>query len=188
MGYKPPSLVHRQGERLVCRLQKSIYGLKHASRQWFAKFSTTLLTLGLVQSKADYSLFTKGSGSSFVALLVYVDDIIISGASSPLLDELKLKLNQCFRLKDLGLLKYFMGIKLSRSSRGIFLSQRHYTLSLLDDVGLLGCKVASVPLYPLLKLSISDSDPLHDPSIYCKLVGKLLYLTITRPDITFAVN
>lgn len=104
---------------------------------------------------------------------MYVDDIILTRASSSLLDELRIKLNQCFRLKDLGLLKYFLGIELSRSSRGIFLSQRHYTLSLLDDVGLLGCKAAFVSLDPLLKLSIFDSNPLHDHSVYRKLEASI---------------
>ena len=78
---------HSKGEhsnsigKLVCRLHKSIYGLKQASRQWYAKFSQSLIAFGFSQTKSDYSFFTKGSGSSFVALLVYVDDIIITGSS-----------------------------------------------------------------------------------------------------------
>ncbi|CAL8107913.1 unnamed protein product [Prunus armeniaca] len=77
----PPPGLQRQGENLVCRLNKSLYGLKQASRQWFAKFSTAVQVAGYVQSKADYSLFTCRNGKSFTALLIYVDDILITGSS-----------------------------------------------------------------------------------------------------------
>ena len=104
---------HRKGEhasyngKLVCKLHKSIYGLKQVSRQWYAKFSHSLLNFIFSQSKSDYSLFTKGSGSSFVALLVYVDDIIITGPTLSVLNSLKQFLHSQFKLKDLVSLKFF---------------------------------------------------------------------------------
>ena len=77
------------GRRLVCKLHKFIYGLKQASRQWYTKFSQAFLTFGFSQSKADYSIFTKGCGSSFAPLLVYVDDIVITGPNLTVIDQLK---------------------------------------------------------------------------------------------------
>lgn len=100
LGYKPAE-TSKQGEKLVCKLNKSIYDLK-ASRQWFSKFSTALLSHGFSQSKSDYSLFTRGHGKSFVALLVYVDDIIIIRPSPDEIDVVKKVLRSHFMLKDLG--------------------------------------------------------------------------------------
>ncbi|XP_024028503.1 uncharacterized protein LOC112093728 [Morus notabilis] len=185
---------HRKGEpaslavKLVCKLHKSIYGLKQASRQWYSKFSQVLLQFGFTQSKADYSLFTKGSGSTFVALLVYVDDIILTGPSLTVLDFLKKFLHSQFKLKDLGSLKYFLGLEIARSSHGIVLSQRQYTLQLLEDTGFLACNPAPVPMNPRVQLSATSGDVLSDVSQYCRLIGRLLYLNLSRPDITFAVH
>ena len=122
LGYHSKGEPHSSTGKLVCRLHKSIYGLKQASRQWYAKFSQSLITFGFSQSKSDYSLFTKGSGSLFVALLVYVDDIIITGHSSSVLDSLKHFLHSQFKLKDLGSFKYFLGLEIARSAHGLFLS------------------------------------------------------------------
>ena len=152
------------------------------------KFSTTIVTLCFTQSKCDYSLFTKGCDSSFVALLVYVDDIVIASPSSSIIATVKTQLQSAFKLKDLGPLKYFLGLEVARSAKGIFLSQRKYILSLLEDSGFIGSKPASVPMDPNLKLTATDGDPLPDSSQYRRLIGRLLYLTISRPDITFAVN
>ncbi|RVW97674.1 Retrovirus-related Pol polyprotein from transposon RE1 [Vitis vinifera] len=107
----PPPGLRRQGENLVCHLHKSLYGLKQASRQWFAKFSTAIQAAGFVQSKADYSLFTCRKGKSFTALLIYVDDILITGNDVKAIVALKQFLHSHFRIKDLGDLKYFLGIE-----------------------------------------------------------------------------
>ena len=122
-----------EGETLpsnnVCRLHKSIiYGLEQASRQWFAKFSGVLLDKGFTQSASYHSLFTKRNGESFLALLVYVDDIVIASNDYRTIEKLKTFLDSQFKLKDLGQLKYFLGLEVARSRKGIFVSQRHYAL------------------------------------------------------------
>ena len=169
-------------------MNKSIYGLKQASRQWFTKFSTALVNFGFHQSKNDYSLFLKGSGDQFVIVLVYVDDIILAGPNVEVLNEFKLKLQSTFKLKDLGNLKYFLGLEIARSSTGISLNQRKYILSLLEDTGFLGSKPSLFPMDPNSKLSIEDGTPLADVTLYRRLIGRLSYLTITRLDIAFTVN
>lgn len=141
----PPGFATK-GESKVCRLTKSLYGLKQASRQWFAKFSTTLITLGFTQSKADYSLFTRVKGSSYIALLVYVDDIAIASNDSAAVSEFTSLLNDQFRLKDLGSLKYFLGLEIARSDKGISVCQRKYALEILQDCGLLASKPVLFPM------------------------------------------
>ena len=119
----PPGF-HSQGEQ-VYRLNKSLYSLKQASRQWFAKFSSTLIqNLGSVQSKADYSLFTRQTGQSFLILLVYMDDVLLTSNNKAEVDEFKVLLNQKFKLKDLGDLRYFLGLEVARSDQGIVLCQK----------------------------------------------------------------
>ncbi|XP_022873600.1 uncharacterized protein LOC111392479 [Olea europaea var. sylvestris] len=188
LGYnllKPP----KQGEcQLVCKLHKSIYGLKQASRQWNSKFSLSLIQHGFIQSKADYSLFTKGTGDNFVALLVYVDDIVIAGPNMQVIKELKEYLHSQFKLKDLGCLKFFLGIEIVRAASGIIISQRQYTLQMIEDAGYLDCKPVSSPMDPKVILSSLDGELLSDASQYRRLIGRLIYLTLTRLDITFAVH
>ncbi|XP_015960840.1 uncharacterized mitochondrial protein AtMg00810-like [Arachis duranensis] len=173
---------------LVCRLTKSLYGLRQASRQWFHKFCSTFKQNGFIQCKSDYSLFLTGSGDFEIFLLVYVDDIIIAGANLDMVTRVKLKLQSIFKLKILGDLKFFLGLKLAKSSQGISLIQRKYTLSLLDDTNLLDCKPTTVPMDANLKLRAKEGDPIPDASAYRRLIGRLMYLTISWVDITFAVT
>nr|KYP41264.1 Copia protein [Cajanus cajan] len=173
---------------LVCKLNRSIYGLKQASRSWFNTFSNTLISQGYKQSKYDYTLFTKGSSSTFIIVLVYVDDIVLASPSPHMIHMAKTMLQQHFKLKDLGDLKFFLGLELSKSQEGIYLCQRHYALAILEDSGMLACKPSAIPMEANLKLHAESGTKLQDPSIYRRLIGRLLYLTISRPDICYAVH
>ncbi|KAL6322008.1 hypothetical protein AAG906_003149 [Vitis piasezkii] len=126
-----------------------------------------------------------GSGSSFVSLLVYVDDIIIIGPNTQVIQFLKTFLHTQFKLKDWGCLKYFLGLEIAQLATGIVLCQRHYTLQLLEDTKYLACKPASIPMDPKVQLNAHDGVVLSNVSQYRRLIGCLLYLTLSRLDITF---
>lgn len=133
----------------VYKLHKSLYGLKQASRQWNAKFTSSLIAFGFQQSKANYSLFTKADSSTFTAVLAYVDDLIVASSHLKCILGLQNFLTGHFKLKSLGDLKYFLGIEIARSHKGIHLCQRKYALDILADAGVLG---ASLPLCPWIKI------------------------------------
>lgn len=172
----------------VCRLHKSLYGLKQASRQWNQTFTNVLLAAGFIQSESDNSLYTKAYPGSFLTVLVYVDDIAIASNNAKDLASLKLVLSIAFKIKDLGPLQFFLGLETARSSRGISVCQRKYAQDLLQDTGLLACKPSSVPMDPYVKLHMESGTLLPSATRYRELIRRLLYLTITCPDITFDVH
>ncbi|KAK2375797.1 putative mitochondrial protein [Trifolium repens] len=173
---------------LVCKLEKSLYGLKQASRKWYEKLSALLIKEGYIQSTSDYSLFTLTKENTFTVLLVYVDDIILAGDSIAEFDKIKAVLDVAFKIKNLGQLKYFFGLEVAHSKQGITVSQRKYCLDMLKDSGFLGSKPASTPLDTSIKLHSTAGSPYSDISSYRRLVGRLLYLNTTRPDIAFATQ
>jgi hypothetical protein len=185
---KPPPGLTLPHPDLVCKLQKSLYGLKQASRQWNTKLTDTLVSSGYIQSKSDYSLFTKQTHAGFTVILVYVDDLVLGGTDMNEIKNVKTLLNDKFSIKDLGVLKYFLGFEVARTSQGISLCQRKYTLDLLSDSGLLGAKPCSTPMQPYLQLHKTSGTILSKPTAYRRLIGRLLYLTHSRPEIAYAVS
>ena len=185
----PPGLAV-ENPKLVCRLQRSLYGLKQANRQWFTKLSSFLVSHGFQQSNSDHSLFLKLTRSVTTILLVYVDDIILTGNSILEIQDITTLLDQEFKIKDLGDLKFFLGLEIACTTDGIHLCQRKYALDILSDSGMLGCKPHSTPMDYSMKLQMNSGNSLSDESSssYRRLIGKLIYLTNTRPDIVYAVQ
>ncbi|WJX63250.1 hypothetical protein P8452_48162 [Trifolium repens] len=183
-----PQGVHHFNPNQVCKLLKSLYGLKQASTKWYEKLTGVLLAQGYHQSVSDHSLFTLKHDNMFTALLVYVDDIILAGNSLDEFQRIKQLLDTQFKIKDLGQLKYFLGIEVAHSKVGITICQRKYCLDLLHDTCLLGAKPAKTPLDNSVKLHQDTTQPYKDIAGYRRLVGKLLYLTTTRPDIAFVTQ
>ncbi|RVW97215.1 Retrovirus-related Pol polyprotein from transposon RE1 [Vitis vinifera] len=142
-----------------------------------------------VRSTADHSVFYHhNSSGQCIYLVVYVDDIVITGSDQNGIQKLKQHLFTHFQTKDLGKLKYFLGIEIAQSSSGVVLSQRKYALDILEETGMLDCKPVDTPMDPNVKLIPGQGEPLGDPGRYRRLVGKLNYLTITRPDISFPIS
>lgn len=166
---------------LVCKLKKSLYGLKQSSRQWFAKLTTELLHQGFDQSKNDYSLFIKRTPTSITIAAMYVDDIILTGDDMSSNQKLKAHLHRVFSIKDLEALNYFLGIKVTRNTEGIFLSQRRFATELIKESRISPTKLMATPLPVNRKLQASNSPLYSNPTLYRSLVGKLNFLTHTRP-------
>jgi len=185
---QPPGFINQRFPNHVCLLKKALYGLKQAPRAWFNKLSSTLLHLGFSASQVDHSLFVFHTSHICLFLLIYVDDIIITGnnitAISTLIQNLKLE----FAMKDLGPLHFFLGIHVTRSTSGLHLSQAKYIAELLEKTKMVGAKPAKSPLPSGTKLSQHDGDPLENVTEYRQIVGALQYCTLTRPDIAFSVN
>ena len=185
---QPPGFEDLNKPDHVWRLKKAIYGLKQAPRAWFDKFSNFLIGFGFECSFPDPSLFIYHQGSDVIYLLLYVDDMILTGNNNVLLDRLLVQLNQVFRMKDMGEVHYFLGIQVHHYADGLFLNQSKYATDLLITAGMQDCAPMPTPL-PLKLDKVPGQDELFsDPSYFRSIAGKLQYLTLTRPDLQFSVN
>ena len=171
----------------VCRLWKSLHGFKQSPCAWFGKFSQAIEKFGLQKSKSYHFVFYQNSSSSIILLVVYVDDIVITESDSTGISSLKSFLHSQFHTKNLRMLRYFLGVIVMQSKHEIFLSQKKYVLDLLSETGKLGAKPCNSPIAPGVHLT-RECELFEDPERYRRLVGKLNYLTITRPDIAYPVS
>ncbi|KAJ0440838.1 putative RNA-directed DNA polymerase [Helianthus annuus] len=188
---KLPQGYYSKNETKVCKLVKSLYGLKQAPRKWNERLTDVLIANGYVQSKCDHSLFIMSKMDVTVFLLVYVDDVVVTGNSENEIERIKHVLHETFRIKDLGVLKYFLGIEVLFDNNTVCLNQRKYCLELLNDFGYLGCKPVSVPIeqnYLVTSKLERNQQDLKNITGFQKLIGKLIYLSLTRPDISYTVQ
>jgi hypothetical protein len=145
----------------VCRFHKSLYGLKQAPRAWYTRLSDFLLSIGFRASKIDTSLFILSDGSNIFYLLVYVDDILLTGSNSAMLHHLIQLLSFEFKLRDLGVVHYFLGIEVQFTGMGLMLRQHKYILDILTRASMTSCKPVNTLVSPskvtiLLDNSLSD--------------------------------
>ncbi|KAG8473197.1 hypothetical protein CXB51_035225 [Gossypium anomalum] len=171
----------------VCKLRKSLYGLKQSPRAWFERFTQVVEKEGYSQGQADHTMFYRHSQRGRIAVIIVYVDIILAGDDMDEIRRLKEHLALEFVIKDLGHLKYFLGIKIARSKKGLVVSQKKYVIDLLKEAGMSGCRPTDTSIDPNVKFE-NIKGRLVDKRQYQRLVGELIYLLHTRPDIAFAVS
>lgn len=166
-----------------------MYGLRKVPRAWFDKLKSFLVSIGFVASKSDASLFIRVIDIAWMFVLVYVDDIIVTGSVSSKIDDFVATLNIEFSLKDMGDLHYFLGVEVTHLYTGsLHLCQRKYILDLLDRWNMANAKTVNTPMVSSSCLSRDMGSPVQDPSEYRSFAGTLQYVVLTRSDIAYAVN
>jgi histone deacetylase 1/2 len=187
---QPPGYHDKERPSFVCRLDKALYGPKQAPRAWYSRLYGKLLSLGFKASRADTSLFYYSKGGHTMFVLVYVDDIIVASSSQEATLALLSDLEKEFALKDLGDLHYFLGIEVKKDRNGLVLSQEKYADDILWITNMRSSKSMNTPLSTVEKPSASEGVLLgpQDATNYRSVVGALQYLTLTRRDLSFAVN
>lgn len=185
---QPPRFLHPNFPHHICHLHKALYSLKQAPRAWFHCLSTRLLELGFHASKSDSSLFILLHPSHTIFVLVYVDDIVITGSSASVISTLVTSLSVVFPVKDLGSFSYFLGLEVHHSSFGLLLSQKNYVTDLLTRADMLFAKPVASPMATSTHLSAHTGDPYPDPTHFRSIVGGLQYLSFPKPDLAFAIS
>ncbi|CAL2240845.1 unnamed protein product [Prunus armeniaca] len=184
-------------EELVCRLQKSIYGLKQASRQWYLKFDEVVKSQGFIDNPLDECIYLKFHGRHYIFMLLYVDDILLASSNLSLLHDTKRMLSNYFEMSDLGEANFVLGIEISRDrERGLLgLSQKGYIERILKRFNMKNCTGCDVPFSKGDKLSCDQSPKTEQAKLemqdkpYASLVGSLMYAQVcTRPDLAFYIS
>ena len=188
---QPKGFVVQGKEHLVCKLKKSIYGLKQSPRCWNTALDSHLKQMGFVQSASDPCIYHMDAGGDMFYLGVYVDYIILAGSNDDRINEVKAALSQKFDIKDLGQLHHFLGmtIKQDEEQRSVWIRQPTYTEILLKKFGMQDCKPVHTPVDASSKLLIAtEEEECVDQQCYQSAIGSLMYLTVSsRPDIAYAV-
>ena len=175
-------------EEKVYRLRKALYGLKQAPRAWNSKIDGYFIKNGFNRSTSEPSLYVKKKGTEFLVLCLYVDDLIYFGSSMNMVEDFKKKMMKEFEMTDMGLMKYFLGIQVRQEKGKIFMCQEKYIEDLLKKYHMDKSKPISTPMALNERLQQNDGVEKIDAKVYRSLVGSLIYLTNTRPDIMHSVS
>eukprot|EP00253_Pinus_taeda_P008389 PITA_08389 len=162
---QPPSFIQTDSN-IVCRLKKSFYSLKQAPRAWYAKMDKFLLDIGFSRCHSNNTVYTKKVGKSLIILVLYVDDLILTGSYPKLINHEKSILKNKFEMTDLGHLHYFLGLQVLQSKEGISLSQSKYSCDLLRHFHMEDCKPTPSPFQSGAKISVTCTSPEVNATLY----------------------
>jgi hypothetical protein len=186
--HQPPGFLDDKQPQHVLKLSKALYGLRQAPRAWYAKLDATLSELGFGRSRLEHAVYRRGDNTNFLLVGVYVDDLIITGTSDAEIQEFKAEMSRKFRMSDLGLLTYYLGIEVVQKEGEITLNQRNYAAKILERAGMANCNPCHTPMENRLKLCKQDGSGAVDSSEYISIIGCLRYLVNTRPDLAHSVG
>ncbi|PWA98023.1 hypothetical protein CTI12_AA024020 [Artemisia annua] len=185
---QPEGYVAKGQEGKVLRLKKALYGLKQEPRAWNTRIDKYFQEHGFTKCLSEYALYEKFERGSILLVCLYVDDLIFTGNSQSMIDELKKSMTGEFEMTDIGLMSYYLGIEVKQTDEGIFISQEGYAKEILKRFGMDKCNPVGTPIEHKAKPSKHDGGEAVDSTLFKSLVGSLRYLTCTRPDILFAVG
>ncbi|KAI4387451.1 hypothetical protein MLD38_005281 [Melastoma candidum] len=183
---QPPGFENPQHKNRVYRLSKALYGLKQAPRAWYERLSSFLIEKGYKRGRVDTTLFLKHRGDHLVVVQIYVDDIIFGSTNDKLYTEFSELMTSEFEMSMMGELTFFLGLQIQQTDEGTFLHQEKYTKQLLKRFGLEGSKPLSTPMATSAKIDKDENGKEVDNKLYRSMIGSLLYLTASRPDILFS--
>jgi hypothetical protein len=186
--FQPPGFLLPGFEHLVGKLNKALYGLRQAPRAWYICIDSRLKKLGLVCSDLDHNLYILKKGTIVVILLIYVDDLLLTGNCESTIREVKSQLMSKYEMTDLGEIQKYLGVEYTYTASGLVLHQRAYCQQILMQFDMTNCRPATIPLPVDHKVQLATGTSPINVHNYCMLIGKLLFLAITRPDISFAVS
>lgn len=185
---QPPGYEVTGEESRVLKLQKALYGLRQAPRAWYAKLDESLTSLGFIRNPLEHAVYRRGDSTSYLLVGVYVDDLIITGTEVSAIVSFKDQMQRLFKMSDLGLLSYYLGIEVSQEKGKITLHQSSYAAKVLEAAGMSNSYSSATPMECRLKLNKEDGGEPVDPTMYRSVIGSLRYLVNTRPDIAHAVG
>jgi len=185
---QPPGFESTEFPDHVFKLDKALYGLKQAPRAWYERLSLFLMENNFKRGKIDSSLFLKFKGEHLLIVQIYVDDIIFGATNENLCDEFSKLMCSEFEMSMMGELNFFLGLQIKQSPNGIMIHQQKYILELLKKFGLDSAKPMTTPIAPSTKLVADDGSEQVQEKLYRGIIGSLLYLTASRPDIVFSVG
>ena len=173
---------------LVCKLKKSLYGLKYTPREWYSKMDAFLLSQNFQRCRSDRNVYIQNFDGNLIIIVLYVDELLMTGSTVASISAIKSALHNAFEMSDLGLLNQFLGLEIEQNIDGIMVSHSKYISDLLVKFNIAECRPTPFPFLSGISLEEGKSTPPMDCTIYRQLIGSFIYLTHSRPDICYAMN